>query len=65
MRARVRACVGHDSWTAIDYIGESAIGSSSTAPDLQSTEGGWMMTNQPWQWCDLFSDRGSCHLSDL
>ena len=42
--------LGDFIWTAIDYIGESAIGSSSTAPDLQASEGGWMETNQPWQW---------------
>eukprot|EP01050_Picozoa_sp_SAG11_P006103 SAG11_NODE_460_length_9258_cov_3.010698_4_plen_82_part_00 len=32
-------------------IGESAIGSAATAPDLQASEG------QPWQWC--FSDPDS------
>ena len=30
--------------TSIDYIGESAIGSAATTPDLQATEG------QPWNW---------------
>ena len=36
--------IGDFIWTAIDYIGESAIGSSATSPDLQASEG------QPWQW---------------
>eukprot|EP01052_Picozoa_sp_SAG31_P020141 SAG31_NODE_1501_length_8085_cov_3.043201_5_plen_1116_part_00 len=32
-------------WTAIDYIGESGIGSSATTPDLQASSNG-----QPWNW---------------
>merc|ERR1719253_2148240 len=35
--------IGDFIWTAIDYIGESAIGSASTSPDLQTS-------GQPWQW---------------
>ena len=36
--------VGDFIWTSIDYIGESAIGSAATSPDLQASEG------QPWNW---------------
>ena len=36
--------VGDFIWTSIDYIGESAIGSAATTPDLQASEG------QPWNW---------------
>ena len=36
--------IGDFIWTAIDYIGESAIGSAATSPDLQAAEG------QPWNW---------------
>ena len=36
--------MGDFIWTAIDYIGESAIGNTATTPDLQAT------TGQPWQW---------------
>jgi beta-galactosidase len=32
-------------WTAIDYIGESGIGSSATTPDIQASSNG-----QPWNW---------------
>ena len=35
--------IGDFIWTAIDYIGESAIGSAATTPDLQ-------VQGQPWQW---------------
>eukprot|EP00729_Bicosta_minor_P022233 gene22233-13917_t len=35
--------IGDFIWTAIDYIGESAIGSAATTPDLQTS-------GQPWQW---------------
>lgn len=36
--------LGDFIWTAIDYIGESAIGNAATEPDLQTTSG------QPWNW---------------
>lgn len=36
--------MGDFIWTAIDYIGESAIGNAATSPDIQAALG------QPWQW---------------
>ena len=36
--------LGDFIWTAIDYIGESAIGNAATTPDIQASAG------QPWQW---------------
>ena len=36
--------LGDFIWTAIDYIGESAIGNAATSPDIQAS------TGQPWQW---------------
>jgi hypothetical protein len=36
--------LGDFIWTAIDYIGESAIGSAATTPDMQEAFG------QPWEW---------------
>ena len=42
--------LGDFIWTAIDYVGESAIGSASTTLDIQEMLSDSTGTQQPWQW---------------